>query len=308
MFKKIIMIGAASLALLAGSVAHAQSFAVATGDSKGGSTYSQMFREFARVCGRDLNLVEVETTGSVENVQKLVGNEVNGAFVQSDLLAFRKMTDPDSVTNIKTLVPLHTEELHFIARADVKKEGGIFGLGANKVEFNTVDDLAGRQVGAVGGSILSGRVVSSVSGLNFEMKQYPSNVELLKGLLDGEVDSILVVAGSPSKVVQALDGRYRLLSLSDELIKKLTTGEKAVYVPKKISYSNLNQSGVPSVAVEALFVTRTYRSPKVINALKATRECFLNEVYTIQDSRGTHPKWQDVNPDNKGKWAYYDLQ
>lgn len=308
MFKKIIAIGSFAAAALIGSIAHAQTFAVATGDSKGGSTYSQMFREFARTCGSNLNLTEIETTGSVENVQMLVGNQVNGAFVQSDLLAFRKMTDPDSVANIKTLVALHTEELHFIARADVKKEGGIFGIGADKITFNTVDDLAGRQVGAVGGSVLSGRVVSAQSGLGFEMRQYDNNAALLKGLLDGEVDSILVVAGAPSKVVLALDSRYRILSLSDELIKKLTTGDKAIYVPKKISYSNLNQAGVPSVAVEALFVTRTYRSKKVLDSMKATRECFLEEVGTIQDTRGTHPKWQDVNPDNKGKWTYYDLQ
>ena len=299
--KKIL--AAVALSALA-FAAQAQQFTVATGDSKTGSTYSKMFQEFANFCSRDVQLQEVETTGSVKNVELLVGNQVNAALVQSDLLAFRRLTDEASVANIRTIFALHPEELHFIARADVKKEGGIMGFGGTKVSFDTVDDLMGRPVGAVGGSVLSARVVSAKSGLNLQVVELPNNDALLDALLSGKLDSILVVGGAPMKMVQGLDGRFKLLSLSPDLQKRLSD----VYAPAKVSYGNLNQAGVNTISTEALLVTRTYRSPAMLTNISKLRECFSTNLANIQDFPKTHPKWQVVDSANHGKWTWYDIK
>lgn len=301
--KKSIYAVAAALVLFAGQ-AFSDTFNIATGDSKGGSTYSQMFREYLELCGNVLPMVEVETTGSVKNVELLVANSVNAAFLQSDLLAFRRLTDEASVANIRTLFALHPEELHFVARADVKKEGGFMGIGSQSVSYNVISDLAGRPVGAVGGSVLSGRVVASQSGINFQVVEFENNQALLEALLSGKVDSILVVGGAPHKLVKALDQRYKILSVPADVQKKLA----GVYSSAKVSYGNLNQAGVDTVSTEALFVTRTYRSPDMQRNLSELRQCFIDKLPTIQDKRGTHAKWQVVDSANTGKWVWYDLK
>lgn len=296
-----LIVAIAALALSASAMA--ESFQVATGDLKGGSTYVRMFTELSNRCGKELHLEQVGSTGSVKNVELLVSNAVNGAFVQSDLLAFRRMTDPASVENVRTVVALHPEQLHFVARGDVKVEGGFMGIGGKEVKYNTLNDLAGRPVGAVGGSVLSGRVVASKSGLKFNVVEFPNNETLQKALLEGKVDSILVVGGAPHALVGSLDRRFKLLSVPAETQKAL--GQ--IYAPAKVSYGNLNQAGVDTISTEALFVTRTYRSPEMQQNLAKLRSCFERQLPIIQDARGTHAAWQNVDANNKGKWTYYDL-
>ena len=301
--KKIIIAFAAFASL---SVFAQDSFVVATGDSKKGSTYSAMFRELNKVCSAALPMVEKETTGSPENIDLLTSNTVNAAIAQGDLISYIDQTDPAKVQNVKTVFALAPEELHFIARADVKKEGGYgiggFKVGGQEVSFRTLDDLAGRKVGGVGGSILSGRVVSKQSGLNFQMVDAGNNENLQKMLLDGSFDAILVVGGAPHGLVKTLDTRFRILPISQETAAKLKA-----YMPAKLSYSNLNQAGVPTVATQALFVSRSYRSPAMLASLAKLRACFEQQVPNLQDARGTHPKWQVVDTANRGRWVWYEL-
>ena len=297
--KKLFVIAA----MMTSFIANAQEFVVATGDTKGGSTYSKMFNELNKACSKSIQMTEQQSTGSIANLDMLIGNKVNAAMVQADMLFFNKATDEAKVANIKTLVTLYPEELHFVARGDVKKEGGFMGIGANKVVFSTINDLASRPVGAVGGSVLSGRVVSSQSGLNFQVFEYPNNDALKAALLEGKIDAILVVGGAPHSLISSLDQRYKLLSVPVDMQKKLS----GVYSPTKLSYSNLNQAGVTSVATQSLLVARTYKSPAMIAQLKSVRDCFYQEVPTLQDRVGSFPKWQQVDVSDKGKWDWYSL-
>jgi TRAP-type uncharacterized transport system substrate-binding protein len=296
--------------LIALSVFAQEALVVATGDltpdpSAGGrpkSTYAAMYRDLIRACSNVVPLQERTSTGSPMNLQLLADKEVDGAIVQGDLLTFIDQTDPAKVANVKTVFALAPEELHFIARADVKKEGGIMGYGATKVEFKTLADLQGRKVGGVGGSILSGRVVAKQSGLNFQMVDAGNNENLQKMLLEGQFDAILVVGGAPHGLVKTLDARFRLLPISSETAEKLKAYTKAT-----LSYANLNQAGVPTVQTQALLVSRVFRDPEMLNKLSKFRACFKSSVYKLQDAKGTHPKWGQVDPANEGKWAYYEL-
>lgn len=302
------MLFAFVFALLMGPAFAQESFVVATGDPAG--TYSQVFKQLAQRCGvaeTGLNLVERNTTGSAQNVELLTGNQVNAAYIQADMLFWTRKNDEAKVANIKTLFGLHPEDLHFVARADTKKEGG-YGIGKLKIggesiEFKSLADLAGRPVGAVGGSVLSGRVVAGFSKLNFTIREYPNNAALTEALLKGEVDAILAVGGTPLSVVSGLDQRYRLLPVSPETQKAVAD----VYSPTKVSYSNLNQAGVTTVSTQALFATRTYRSSAMNANLARLRACFTAKLGDIQDTRGTHGSWQKIEAGNDGKWPLYAL-
>lgn len=298
-----------AIVLLSAVAAFAQAqeaFQVATGDPKTGSVYSKMFGQFTGYCGAGLNLVETPSNGSVDNISLLSANKVKAAFVQSDLLFFYQAVDPNKVKNIKTLFSLYPEELHFVARAS-KKEGGVWGLGASTVEFKTVSQLAGRSIGTTGGSANSARIFASKSGYPITVKEYLDGESMLKALRDGAVDAVLMVGGAPNPAVEALPAGFRILEVDAKTVTALTTGAGALYRPAKLTYSKLGAAGVNTVSAEALFVTRTFRSPEVIAKLQGLRDCFNAKLTTIQDATGTHPKWQDVATGNKGMWSYYDL-
>lgn len=285
-----------------------EAFSVAGGSKTG--TYSVMLREFVGFCGAaatGLNIAAVETNGSVDNINLLTDNKVNAALVQSDLLFATKQLNAAKVANVKTVFALHPEELHFIARSGVKQEGGYgfgkFKVGGDKVTFNTLDDLSGRSVGAVGGSLLSGRVVSQYGRLNLNMVDAGNNDALKAKLLDGEFDAILVVGGAQHPLVASLDNRYKLLPISPELQKQL----KDVYQPATINYSNLGPNSVSTLSTQALFVTREYRSQAMLNNLAKLRACFVAKLGDIQDKTGTHAKWQAVSSDSFGTWPAYQL-
>ena len=295
------------MSVLFGSYARAQTaLSVATGAEKG-STYTQMFNELKAACP-NVPMAATYTTGSPQNVELLVGNKVNAAFVQSDLLFFIKATDEAKVSNLFTIAGLHPEELHFVARADTKTEGGYgvgrFKIGGDKVTFNTLADLSGRAIGAVGGSVLSANTVSRYGALKLRVVEYPNNDALKAALLAGYVDAILVVGGAPHALVGSLDQRYRILPVGEDTQRML----KDVYTPTKVSYSNLGAAGVSTVATQALLVSRTYTGAAMLERLSALRKCFNAQLGDIKDTTGTHPKWQDVQLTKPGLWPAYPLK
>jgi hypothetical protein len=69
----------------------------------------------------------------------------------------------------------------------------------------------------------------------------------------------------------------------------------------------VNAAGVTTVATDALFVTREYKTPAMVNSLAKFRACALAKVLELQETTGSHPAWQGVDPANRGKWAWLEL-
>jgi hypothetical protein len=239
----------------------------------------------------------------VENLQLLLNNKVNGAIIQSDLLFMSRAMNPEKTRNIVTLFGLHPEEVHFVATTAVKKEGGVLGIGARKFTYNTVSDLAGRHVGAVGGSVVTAKLISQIAGYDFVVDEFTNNDALKKALLDGDVDAIVVVGGAPHPLVASLGREYRLLPMGQDTQVKL----KDVYQPSRVDYDNLGAAGVNTVATQALMVTRTYTSPTMLQAMAKLRKCEKDSLGDLKDALGTHAKWQDVTVNNDGKWPLAEL-
>jgi TRAP transporter TAXI family solute receptor len=296
--RTLIIAVTAILTFLVCHAVHAQTLVIATGGPAG--TYHAMFKELDNRCGNG-DLKEVASSGSNENVDKMVANQVNGAFVQTDVLILRSKTE--DLSKVKTLFSLHSEQVHLIARAEGIKEGGVLGFGAKTIHFNTISDLAGRNVGGAGGSILTAKVIKAQSGINFNVAEFPSNKAALDALQAGQVDGVVIVGGEPMSEVAALPATYRLLPIPAPVQDKL----KAVYQPARLSYRNLNAAGVPTVSIRSLLVTREYKSPRFVQALTSLRTCFMKNIDDIQETTGTAPAWQTVDPKDQGKWQWYDL-
>jgi TRAP-type uncharacterized transport system substrate-binding protein len=299
-FSKLAVIGA-MLAASATAMAQTQ-LKVATGGATG--TYHQMFVEFQQTCKDQIMQIEVPSKGSVDNMDKILGNEVNAAIVQTDVLFYRARNE--DLSNIKTLFALYPEEVHVITpTVSPIKAGGVMGVGAKPVQFNTVNDLAGQKVAAWGGSIVTAQVIRLQSEISFQVAEVADFKSAMAALNAGEVAAIIMVGGQPMGDVKALTNAYKFLAFPEATMGKL----KSVYVPAKLNYSGMGQggSGVQTIATEALFVTRQYKTEKFVTSLGALRGCFKANVSELQETTGMHKKWQAVNPENTGKWSYYEL-
>jgi TRAP-type uncharacterized transport system substrate-binding protein len=275
---------------------------VSTGSATG--TYSRMFKEFSGVCKDQILLIESPSTGSIQNMDRLLGNEVNAAIVQTDVLFHRSRNE--DLSNIKTLFSLHPEEVHIIARTDSQiKEGGYgLGIGAKTVQMNDITSLGGRKVAAWGGSFVTAQVIRLQTEIPFSVVEVADFKTAKAGLDAGEFAAIMMVGGQPMSDVQSLSQAYKLLMVPEAIAGRL----KSVYVPAKLTYSNLSASaGIQTIATEALFVSREYKTAKYVESLGALRGCFKSSVDDLSETTGTHKKWVTVKVGNTGKWPYYEL-
>ena len=72
-----------------------------------GTTSSEMFRDLGRVCTSSAFLRQRQTSGSVENLELLLGNQVSLAFVQLDYLKAKEQIERDPrVKEVKQLLAL----------------------------------------------------------------------------------------------------------------------------------------------------------------------------------------------------------
>lgn len=275
---------------------------VSTGSATG--TYSRMFKEFQGACKDQIMMIEKPSTGSVENMDRILDNEVNAAIVQTDVL-FHRSRNQD-LGSIKTLFALHPEEVHLVSPAvSPIKEGGVAGLGSKPIQLTDITSLGGRTVAAWGGSFITAQVIRLQSEIPFNVVEM-QNFKDAKAALDaGKVAAILMVGGQPMADISNLGRDYKLLGFPEQVVSKL----KNVYVPARLNYSGLGVGGqgVQTIATEALFVTRAYKMPKYVESVSALRACFNAKVDELGETIGTHKKWAAVKTGNTGKWSYYEL-
>lgn len=297
MKKVFISLALAAAALLPAAQAQMR---VATG--KAGDTYSSMLRQLNARCSGDVAIMEVPSAGSNDNINQLVGNQVNAVFTQSDVLWLRARTE--DLADVKTLLALHPEQVHIVARTSSGiKEGGTLGYGAKEVVFNDITSLAGRKVGAAGGSLITAQVIRLQSEIPFQVVQLETGDAVLQALASGQIAAAVFVGGAPLGTVSKLGPDHKLLPIPAPVVEKL----KGVYRPARLNYQRMNAAGVATVATDALFVTRQYKTPKMTNALAKLRQCAHDAVDELKETTGTHPAWRYVDASNKGKWPWYEL-
>lgn len=272
---------------------------VGTGSPTG--TYSRMFKELRVNCDPNLQVTEKNTSGSVENIDLIITNQINAAFTQTDVLYYK--AKQENLDNIKTLFTLHNEEVHVITLTNSKnKEGGFLGIGGKSISLNTFKDLSGKTIASFGGSFITANVINYQSGLKFNIREVVDFKEA-KSLLDkGEVDAILLVGGSPMVDISSLNKEYKLLPFSDDIINKL----KTVYSSGKINYPNLNSS-INTLTIQTIFVSRVYKLVKNNDNLKILKKCLNDNLDSLQETTGMHKKWLEVKTNDIGKWPMLDF-
>jgi uncharacterized protein len=276
--------------------------------SSGGvsGTYYRLMKEFDEASPG--LIVNKESDGSLTNIDRVMDNQAELGITQFDALYYRASKETNLRERIRVLALLYYEEIHFIAKSAPRSEGGIGAFGLNTginsrtVTLNAVEDLRGRKIGIWGGAVITELIIASIALTGWIPVEFPDQNTALEALKTDQVDALMAVGGQPLGWVTELSREYRLLSVSDSMAARLTT----VYDKATLTYHNLGQQGVQAVAVQAMLVTRNYASKSKHDQLQTIHDKLVDTVDDIRETRGTHPKWEDVDPKaTTDKWPMY---
>lgn len=282
--------------------AHAQQLVLASGIKDG--TYFRMVKQMSETCGAGGQIANKEQSGgSPSTITDILNNNVAGGIVQFDVLWMR--SNNQDLTSIKTLFPLHREQVHIVVQNKDLKSGGFMGIGSDKIVLSDDRNLKGMIVAAQGGSAYTAQAINQLTGTGFNIRtEYADTNAAIDAVRKGDAAAAIVVGGAPMKAIQALGRDLRLLPISPASAEKL----KGVYSQRTVVYENLGTAGVPTVEVDSLLVVNNYRSTKMKSSLTAFRDCMKTAVEDISETPNTHPAWRDAAKqfNTKPRWDLYD--
>lgn len=294
------------------SYVHAQEFLVAAGSSSG--TYKQFLQQIQATIPDIIPFKEVDSHGAVENLDHLVNNECSAAFMHADVIFFRGQAE--NMSKYKTLLALFKEEVHFLALSTSKRfttniSGGtsLFGrtIGSTEtkipVVFKSIEDLKGYNIGAAGGGYITARVIQNASRIPYNVIQYDKGDQVMAALNTGQIDAAVFVGGAPLPNLKDLGREYKLIPIPSIVADSM----RQIYKPTSITYNKMSPTSVPTIAADCLFISKEYKTPKIVAQLKAFREAFYSHLDELKETPGNHRKWQEVMPDEKGTWPWLEL-
>jgi uncharacterized protein len=231
--------------------------------------------------GATRRIMTIVGHGSTQNLIDLkLLRGVDLAIVQADVLEQAKARKlVPGVEATPYIAKLHNEELHFLARGDIKR----------------IQDLTGKKVDLVGGAAVTGLAVLDLLRIKAEPVLDDQSVAMQK-LRSGEVSAVAFVAAKPTPVFDALRGGDGLHFLSLPLKAEVAS----VYVPAQLTaedYPRLVTADAPvdtiavgMVMVVANLAPNTERYRNVMNFVDA----FFTQFPRLQEAP-RHPKWSEVN-------------
>ncbi|MDO8260087.1 MAG: TAXI family TRAP transporter solute-binding subunit [Candidatus Magasanikbacteria bacterium] len=297
--------------------AFAEKSTITIGAGSAGGTYFTVVKEITRFCSSptleikhyiksDGKTIE---GGSIKNLENLLNNEMQCGIVQRDIAQLAKMNDPENMSRIIALVPLHQEQVHFLTLnyVSAKQASSRFTklIGNEKTVYienpmTSISHLQGKAVAAWGGSVKTAEIIKLMTNINFRIVDVADEKEALQKINNGEVACIIAVVGAPAPWIKVLPKKqFKLLSAKEEADRL-----KDFYSISTIKYDNLGSTGqtVKTFNTDCILFTREYRSPQTIKALTELQMNIRKNIYLIRDTPHTHPAWQKVDPSRPAKW------
>jgi len=223
-----------------------------------------------------------QSRGSLDNMDMLLSDSIQMAFVQYDVLKTNRLGE-GIADYIKVFLPLYSEEVHLIVRRNSP--------------IKSIDDLKGKRVGIGGknsGTHVSALIIKSLKKIDWEDVSIDFN-ESVTALLDGRIDAFFYVGAAPSSYLSNLES-----SIANQL--RLASVRAAsfndVYENKKIESNTYswNIDAVKTIGVRSLLVVNT----KNIDSATAVQIDVLyhdlsDNLKGIQWNKFSHPKWKQVD-------------
>lgn len=286
---KIWRLGAA-LGLMAVMASANAGLSISTGPK--GKGYSKQFADIAAVCGREVGVSEVVTTGGLDNLNAMSTNESDLGFASVDTVLSMKGGD-ENIAGLQVLMPLNYNYLHVITNVNgyvVKVPRMVMGVKMGTedkvVAVRRFTDLRGKTVALVGSAQLLGRKLNSQLGYGMQVVDAKDDAEAFAMVKSGRVSAAMSVAGWPSGPVNSLKD-------SDGLT--LVPFDAPINEPYKVRSLNYKGIGVynsPTLGVRNVLLTRPFRGAKA-NDVVALRKCIADKLIDLQEGSFS-PSWKEV--------------
>lgn len=294
-----------SILIFSNSYAAEEGVGMVTGSVTG--TYYRFGKDMSGAVAQDGVKVSVkESAGSIDNIKRIDSREnATLGIVQSDVLGFlSRSTEPKSrkiAENLRLIFPFYNEEVHVIARKDIK----------------SFYDLHGKivSVGQDGsGSWLTSTNLFTITGVQPATTLRISPEEGLAEVLNGRADAMIFVAGKPVKLFENMAKlkNYENFSKMLEGIHFLPMNDERVlkeYGATKITSADYSfvKEEVPTIAVASVLVAHDFSTNGTLYGKARCAEirdfssALRRRLGELKQSG--HPKWREVNLDlNIGVW------
>ena len=300
---KLIKLIAFSLIVMA-FAAFADDSTITVAAESSSKTYEKMLGEIIGVCSVEGKFAIIKATnisgGAAGNLQALVDNKVQAAFLHSDVYTASSQADP-MYKRFQTLLALYPEPIHVLALRESKsKKLGRFEWG--NMEFTSLADTKGYTIGAAGGGAITARILQGQGEGGFTVQQYDSGDAVTAALEKGEIAAAIFVGAAPLPNLEKLPkGTYKLLPIGDTIAGKV----KGVYRVASVNYTGLTTGPVQTLAPMATVMTRKFNTPKRIEAQRNFRECFYEHLGELKDDAS--PNWQQVEVNDHGVLDWFEI-
>lgn len=295
------MIGVVSMALSAAAFGDTSDFKIAADSSSG--TYAKMLGEIISVCSDDnLNVHQATgvTGGAVGNLDALVNNKAQAAFLHSDVYVSLAQSD-SSYKRFQTLVALWPEPIHVLAlRVSKTKKPGYVSFGTQ--DINTLVDTRGFAVGAAGGGVYTAKILQGNGEGGFRVISYDTGAQVIAALDSGEIAAAIFVGAQPLPNIEKLNKAvYKLIPIGEAIASRVT----GTYRPATINYQGLSNGSIKTLAPVATLLTKKYSTPEKLETQRKFRACFNKHLPELKDNNS--PNWQYVEAGDKGVLDWYEI-
>ena len=223
--------------------------------------------------------------GSLQNIIDLKAlRGIDIAILQADVLDYARQQNlfPGIERSFTYVTKLYNEELHLLARGDIK----------------TVADLANQKVNVDvpgAGSGITTRRLFELLRIKANLTDDDQGVAIEK-LRKGEIAAVAFVAGKPAPLFVGLDGKDGLHFLSVPLNPAIT----AAFVPTRLTAEDYPGLVPPDQPVDTVAVGTILAAANlpVLSDRYRNLANFVDAFFTRFQSLtepGRHPKWREVN-------------
>jgi uncharacterized protein len=252
-----------------------------------GGAFAAMGSDMVRVLddGDNLRVLPIIGKGSVQNlVDIMVLRSVDMGFVVSDALEFARTEYdvPDIEQRVAYIVKLFNNDLHIIARKDVR----------------TIRDLAGKKIMSERNlGYFTVRTVFDRLNIAADVDFKTDDAGGLQKFLNGSADAWIVSAGKVAPIIrniQNTEGKFHFVSVPYE--KSLN----AFYLPSVLTgaeYPNLVAPGEDVDTIASSTLLMVYNWPQGTERYNRVAK-FVDALFSKIDQfrePSRHPKWRDTN-------------
>ena len=302
----IAILCAASSAICAQEALPDRTLRIATGPKTG--VYTQLARDIQKVCGNVVNLVQVPSTGGVQNLMALSASEADIGFAQLDLLQQMGKGGEQNIQELQAIMPMHANLLHVLTMRAGSRVGITYVpftdrevplTGTVKV-ISKFTELKGVKVALVGSAKLLGQTLEKQLGYGMSFVEAETDDLAIAALVANQVQAVFTTGGWPYPAVSKHETNSGLMLADYDL-----PGQPPFAIGKR-NYPKINAYDMKFLAAPNLLLTRPFKPTGEKGRLVAAlQSCILSHIDELQEG-SYHAVWKEIkNPtDTLGMTRY----